>query len=131
MFTVCCNSSIVYDNLYINSISLEDMLAKGCASASANSPLKQLRAHAGPALSPSARRCCSLDAPIYGDLMSTPEEPIPQLTIRRDSTKHAWVLVGGAADGKPLPWSDEAPAISVVLWLKTQMNGRVKVAVEL
>jgi hypothetical protein len=35
--------------------------------------------------------------------MSTPEEPIPgQLSIRRDSTKRAWVLVGGAAHGSPL-----------------------------
>jgi hypothetical protein len=63
--------------------------------------------------------------------MSTPEESIPKRTIRRDSKKHAWVLVGDAAQGHPLPWSDEAPAISVVLWLKTQMNGRVNVIVEL
>jgi hypothetical protein len=68
--------------------------------------------------------------------MRTPEEPVqqrtvPQRTIRRDSAKRAWVLVGGAAHGNPLPWSDEAPAISVVLWLKTQMNGRVNVTVEL
>jgi hypothetical protein len=68
--------------------------------------------------------------------MSTPDElipqkTIPQRTIRRDSTKRAWVLVGGAAHGSELPWSDEAPAISVVLWLKTQMNGRVNVTVQL
>jgi hypothetical protein len=63
--------------------------------------------------------------------MSTAEELIPEQRIRRDSSKHAWVLVGGAAHGSPLPWSDEAPAISVVLWLKTQMNGRVNVTVEL
>ena len=63
--------------------------------------------------------------------MSTSEESIPEQTIRRDSTKHAWVLVGGAAHGSILPWSNEAPAISVVLWLKTQMNGRVKVVVQL
>jgi len=63
--------------------------------------------------------------------MSTPEKSIPEQTIRRDSTKHAWVLVGGAAHGSILPWSNEAPAISVVLWLKTQMNGRVKVVVQL
>ncbi len=56
---------------------------------------------------------------------------MPERTIRRDSTKHAWVLVGGASHGSALPWSDEAPAISVVLWLKTQMNGRVNVIVEL
>jgi hypothetical protein len=65
-----------------------------------------------------------------GDGMSTPEESIPQKTIRRDSTMHSWVLVNGAAPSSPLPWSDEAPAISVVLWLKTQMNGRVSVTVE-
>ena len=63
--------------------------------------------------------------------MSTPEESMPERTIRRDSTKHAWVLVGGAAHGIALPWSDEAPALSVVLWLKTQMDGRVNVIVEL
>ena len=63
--------------------------------------------------------------------MSTSEESIPEQTIRRDSTKHAWVLVGGASHGSILPWSNEAPAISVVLWLKTQMNGRVKVVVQL
>ena len=63
--------------------------------------------------------------------MSTSEELIPEQTIRWDSTKHAWVLVGGAAHGSVLPWSDEAPAISVVLWLKTQMDGRVKVVVQL
>jgi hypothetical protein len=63
--------------------------------------------------------------------MSTSEKSIPEQTIRRDSTKHAWVLVGGAAHGSILPWSNEAPAISVVLWLKTQMNGRVKVVVQL
>ena len=63
--------------------------------------------------------------------MSAPEESIPERTIRRDSTKHAWVLVGGASHGSALPWSDEAPAISVVLWLKTQMDGRVNVIVEL
>jgi hypothetical protein len=62
--------------------------------------------------------------------MNAVEEAIPERTIRRDSTKHSWVLVGGAAHGIALPWSDEAPAISVVLWLKTQMNGRVKVVVE-
>jgi hypothetical protein len=67
--------------------------------------------------------------PKIGDRMSIPEESMPELTIRRDSTKHAWVLVGGAAHGSALPWSDEAPAISVVLWLKTQMNGRVNVIV--
>ena len=63
--------------------------------------------------------------------MSTSEESIPEQTIRRDSTKHAWVLVGGGAHDSVLPWSDEAPAISVVLWLKTQMDGRVKVVVQL
>jgi len=64
--------------------------------------------------------------------MSTLEEQIPRRTIRRDSTKHAWVLVGGAtAYDSPLPWSDEAPAISVVLWLKTQMHGRVEITVDL
>jgi len=63
--------------------------------------------------------------------MSIAEESIPQRTIRRDSTKHAWVLVGAAAHDSPLPWSDEAPAISVVLWLKTQMQGRVEITVEL
>jgi hypothetical protein len=63
--------------------------------------------------------------------MNTPEESIPQRTIRRDSTTRAWVVVGGTAHSSPLPWSDEAPAISVVLWLKTQMNGRVNVTVEL
>jgi len=63
--------------------------------------------------------------------MSTSEKSIPEQTIRRDSTKHAWVLVGGAAHGSVLPWSDEAPAISVVLWLKTQMDGRVNVVVQL
>ena len=63
--------------------------------------------------------------------MSAPEESIPERTIRRDSTKHAWVLVGGAANGCALPWSDEASAISVVLWLKAQMDGRVNVIVEL
>jgi len=63
--------------------------------------------------------------------MSAPEESIPERTIRRDSTKHAWVLVGGADHRSALPWSDEAPAISVVLWLKTQMDGRVNVIVEL
>jgi hypothetical protein len=62
--------------------------------------------------------------------MSTAEESIPERIIRRDSTKHAWVLVGGPAHGSALPWSDEAPAISVVLWLKTQMDGRVNVIVE-
>jgi hypothetical protein len=65
-----------------------------------------------------------------GDRMSTSEESIPERTIRRDVTKRAWVLVGGAAHGSVLPWSDEAPAISVVLWLKTQMDGRVKVVVQ-
>jgi len=60
-----------------------------------------------------------------------PEKSIPQRTIRRDSTKHAWVLVDGAAHDSPLPWSDDAPAISVVLWLKTQMHGRVEITVEL
>jgi hypothetical protein len=39
--------------------------------------------------------------------------------------------VDGASHGSPLPSSDEAPAISVVLWLKIQMNGRVNVMVEL
>jgi hypothetical protein len=39
--------------------------------------------------------------------------------------------VDSASHGSPLPWSDEALAISVVLWLKTQMNGRVNVMVEL
>jgi len=63
--------------------------------------------------------------------MSVPQESIPERTIRRDSKKRAWVLVGGAAHGSALPWSDEAPAISVVLWLKTQMDGRVNVIVEL
>jgi hypothetical protein len=63
--------------------------------------------------------------------MSTAEESLPQRSIRHDFTKQAWVLVGGAAHESPLPWSDEAPAISVVLWLKTQMNGRVSVTVEL
>jgi hypothetical protein len=62
--------------------------------------------------------------------MNTPEDAIPQRTIRRDFASHAWVLVGDAAHGSPLPWSDEAPAISVVLWLKAQMNGRVNVTVE-
>jgi hypothetical protein len=71
-----------------------------------------------------------------GAWMNTPEEPIPQRTvperiIRRDAAKQVWVLVGGCAHGRPLPWSDEAPAISVVLWLKTQMNARVDVTVEL
>jgi hypothetical protein len=65
------------------------------------------------------------------DPMTASEESIPERTIRRDSSKHAWVLVGGAAHGTPLPWSDEAPAVSVVLWLKTQMNGRVVVTVQL
>jgi hypothetical protein len=63
--------------------------------------------------------------------MNASEETIPKRTIRRDVTKRAWVLVGGAADGNALPWSDEAPAISVVLWLKTQMDGRVNVVVQL
>jgi hypothetical protein len=63
--------------------------------------------------------------------VNTCEESIPQRTIRRDSTMRAWVVVDGTAHSSPLPWSDEAPAISVVLWLKTQMNGRVKVTVEL
>jgi hypothetical protein len=45
--------------------------------------------------------------------MSTAEESIPERIIRRDSTKHAWVLVGGATHGSALPWSDEAPTI---LW---------------
>jgi len=63
--------------------------------------------------------------------MSVPDESMPERTIRRDSTKHAWVLVGGIAHGSALPWSDEAPAISVELWLKTQMDGRVNVIVEL
>jgi hypothetical protein len=62
--------------------------------------------------------------------MNASEESIPERIIRRDSTKHAWVLVGGGALGSVLPWSDEAPAISVVLWLKTQMDGRVKVVVQ-
>jgi hypothetical protein len=62
--------------------------------------------------------------------MNASQESIPERTIRRDSTKHAWVLVGGATHGSVLPWSDEAPAISVVLWLKTQMDGRVKVVVQ-
>jgi hypothetical protein len=39
--------------------------------------------------------------------MSTPEESIPQRTIRRNSTKHARVLVDGTAPDSPLPWSDE------------------------
>ena len=59
------------------------------------------------------------------------EESIPQRTIRRDSATHAWVVVDGSANTSALPWSDEAPAISVVLWLKTKMNGRVNVTVEL
>jgi hypothetical protein len=63
--------------------------------------------------------------------VNTCEESIPQRTIRRDSKMRAWVVVDGTAQSSPLPWSDEAPAISVVLWLKTQMNGRVKVTVEL
>jgi hypothetical protein len=63
--------------------------------------------------------------------MSTPEKSIPQRTIRRDPAKHAWVLVGDAAYDSLLPWSDEAPALSVVLWLKTQMRGRVEITVEL
>ncbi len=62
--------------------------------------------------------------------MNASEESIPEQTIRRDSTKHAWVLVGGTAHGRVLPWSDEAPAISVVLWLKTQMDGCLKVVVQ-
>ena len=68
---------------------------------------------------------------VKGDRMNLDNESIPEWIIRRDSTKHAWVLVGGAAHGNALPWSDEAPAISVVLWLKAQMSGRVKVIVEL
>jgi hypothetical protein len=63
--------------------------------------------------------------------VNTTQELIPERTIRRDPAKHAWILVGGAAHGSPLPWSDEAPAICVVLWLKTQMGGRVNVIVEL
>jgi hypothetical protein len=43
--------------------------------------------------------------------------------------KYYWILVGGTSLGNALPWSDEAPAISVVLWLKAQMNGRVNVIV--
>jgi hypothetical protein len=63
--------------------------------------------------------------------MNISEESIPRRTIRRDSKKHAWVLIGAAEHVIPLPWSDEAPAISVVLWLKAQMNGRVEVIIEL
>jgi hypothetical protein len=66
-----------------------------------------------------------------GDWMYIPEEVIPQRTIRRDAEKHSWVLVDGSSHESTLPWSDEAPAINVVLWLKTQMGGRVNVTVEL
>ena len=55
----------------------------------------------------------------------------PQRTIRRHAEKHSWLLVGGSPHESTLPWSDEAPAINVVLWLKTQMGGRVNVTVEL
>jgi len=75
-----------------------------------------------------AGHCCSA-INLGGNRMSTPEGSIPQRTIRRDSTMRAWVVVDDAHNS-PLPWSDEAPAISVVLWLKTQMNGRVNVTVE-
>jgi hypothetical protein len=63
--------------------------------------------------------------------VDTREGSIPQRTIRRDPAKHAWVLIGGAADDHALPWSDQAPAVNVVLWLRSQMNGRVNVTVEL
>ena len=54
----------------------------------------------------------------------------PQRAIRRDSAKHAWVLVGDTAQGNPLPWSDEARAISL-LWLNTQMHGHAEITGEL
>ena len=63
--------------------------------------------------------------------MSVSKESIAELTIRRDSTKHAWVLLRDASHGTVLPWSDEAPAISVLLWLKTRLESRVNVIVQL
>jgi hypothetical protein len=59
-------------------------------------------AAAGRFLPASARRCCSLDTPICEDRMSTLKSRSRQLAIRRDSIKHAWVLVGGAAPWKPV-----------------------------
>jgi hypothetical protein len=53
-----------------------------------------------------------------------------EVVIRRDAMLHRWVIVTGAHNSQT-PWSDNADAISVVTWIKSNANGPVRVTVDL
>lgn len=57
-------------------------------------------------------------------------QEVPTITIRRDLTQHAWVH-GEGTEKVATPFSDNAPADSVVRWLRTNAGGRLNVKVDL
>jgi hypothetical protein len=52
----------------------------------------------------------------------------PVITIHRNLDAHCWAIVIGSHE-KQLPWSDDASAVSVILWLKAKANGNINVEI--
>jgi hypothetical protein len=63
--------------------------------------------------------------------MTTPNiNAVGLVKLRRDSVARAWTMsVGG--EWKTLPWADTADAVSVVMWVKSQMTQPGQVRIEL
>lgn len=58
-------------------------------------------------------------------------DDVPVIVIKRDHNLHSWVFSSLGAHVTKLPLTDEAEAYLAVNYLKTLMNGRVKVQVDL
>ena len=54
----------------------------------------------------------------------------PEITIKRDSSCHSWVIVNGSHTSQT-PWEDTASAISVKTWLQDKAGGAITVIVDL
>lgn len=52
------------------------------------------------------------------------------IQLKRDEVVHAWTM-SVAGEWKTLPWADTADAVSVVMWVKSQMTRPGRVHIEL
>jgi hypothetical protein len=57
-------------------------------------------------------------------------EAAPEVSIRRDTLAHRWVILQGTHKSET-PWSDSADAVSVVAWIKTKAGGPVNIRIQL
>ncbi len=53
-----------------------------------------------------------------------------RIQLKRNSDLHAWTM-SIAGEWRTLPWADTADAVSVVMWVKSQMTIAGQVHIEL